>query len=117
MYHASSMVLQGDSSSFEDDSNYEYFKYNKISSLNIQLCDSWNQNGLFCMRNSQRSVTWEIQTQNFFHYYVILKSEYNAEKQRTQYLVISVSYLVRFHKTVFPDICLMPFILTLPEIM
>ena len=97
------MTLQDDSSVFEGNSVYEYFKYNKISSLNIQLCESWNQKGLFCMRNSQRSVSWEIQTQKFFHCYMILKSEYNSKKQRTQYLVISVSYLVRFHRTTFPQ--------------
>lgn len=85
------MTLQDDSSAFEGNSDCEYFKYNKISSLNIQLCESWNQKGLFCMRNSRRSESWEIQTQKFFHYYVILKSEYSSEKQSTQYLVISVS--------------------------
>lgn len=103
MYHASGMVLQDDSSTFEGNSNYEYFKYNKISCLNIQLCRSWNQNGLFCMTNSQRLVSWEIQTQKFFHYDLILKSEYNSENHRTQYLVICVSYLVGFCRTIFPQ--------------
>lgn len=84
MYHASSLVLPDDISAFEGISNYEYFKYNKISSLNINICESWNQNALFCMKNSQRSVSEAFQAQKYFHYYVILKSEHYSEKQITQ---------------------------------
>lgn len=102
MYHASSLVLQDDISAFEGISNYEYFKYNKIRSLNINLCESWNQNALFCMKNSQRSVSGAFQAQKYFHYYVILKSEHYSEKQITQYLVISIFCLLKFSRTILP---------------